>query len=44
MIAILSILISRFKIEVLDEPQFADETDEQRKTRVMIAKFGLTLT
>jgi len=44
LIAMLTILISRFKVEVLDEPQFAGETFEQRKTRVLATIFGLTVT
>lgn len=43
-IAILTILISRYKIEVKEEPQFAGETFEERKARILACKPGLTLT
>ena len=39
----LTILVSRYKVEVLEEPQFAGETFEERKARVLATKFGLTL-
>lgn len=37
-------LISRYKVEVKEEPEFAHETFEERKERVLKAKGGLTLT
>jgi len=37
-------LVRRYRIIVKDEPQFAGETFEQRKERVLRAKNGLTLT
>lgn len=40
----LTMLISRYKIEVKDEPQFAQESFEERKARVLAVKFGITLT
>ncbi|KAF5322602.1 hypothetical protein D9619_001346 [Psilocybe cf. subviscida] len=43
-IAILTVLVRNFKITVTDEPQFANETFDQRKARVLEAKAGLTLT
>ena len=43
-VAVLSILVSQFKITVKEEPQFATETFEQRKTRVLTARVGLTTT
>ncbi|KAI0705838.1 cytochrome P450, partial [Cytidiella melzeri] len=43
-IAILTMLVSRYKIEVKEEPQFARETFEERKERVLKARPGLTLT
>ncbi|KAI0705841.1 cytochrome P450 [Cytidiella melzeri] len=43
-IAILTMLVSRYKIEVKEEPQFAGETFKQRKERILRAKPGLTLT
>ncbi|KAG2012015.1 614/534 cytochrome P450 [Coprinopsis cinerea AmutBmut pab1-1] len=38
------LFIRRYKISVKEEPQFAHETFEQRKERVMRCKPGLTLT
>ncbi len=43
-IAIMTMLVSQYKIEVMDEPEFAAETFEERKARVLQAKQGLTLT
>ncbi|KAI0093992.1 614/534 cytochrome P450, partial [Irpex rosettiformis] len=43
-VAILAMLVSRYKIEVKDEPQFAGETFEQRQERVLRARPGVTLT
>ncbi|KDQ58619.1 hypothetical protein JAAARDRAFT_176655 [Jaapia argillacea MUCL 33604] len=43
-IAILTMLVSKYKIEVKEEPEFAGETFEERKTRLLAAKPGLTLT
>ncbi|KAG2343125.1 cytochrome P450 [Suillus weaverae] len=41
--AVLTILISRYVISIKDEPQFAGETYEQRKARVLNAQSILTL-
>lgn len=41
--AVLTILISQFIISIKDEPQFASETYEQRKARVLDARAMLTL-
>jgi hypothetical protein len=43
-VAALSILISQYKLTVKEEPQFATETFEERKTRVLAARAGLTTT
>ncbi|KAF5321118.1 hypothetical protein D9619_001344 [Psilocybe cf. subviscida] len=43
-IAILTTLARNFKITVKAEPQFAIETFDQRKARVLDARAGLTLT
>ena len=43
-IAILSMLVSRYEIHVKEEPQFAHETFEERKTRLLAARPGVTLT
>ena len=42
-IAILVMLISRYKIELPDEPEFAGETFEEKKKRLFAATQGLTL-
>ncbi|KAG2359627.1 cytochrome P450 [Suillus spraguei] len=41
--AVLTILISQYTISIKDEPQFAGETYEQRKARVLYAQSILTL-
>ncbi|RDB24803.1 hypothetical protein Hypma_007792 [Hypsizygus marmoreus] len=43
-IAILTMLVSRYKIEIKEEPEFARETFEQKKSRVLNARAGLTVT
>ena len=43
-IAALTMLVSQFKINVKDEPQFAGETFEQRKTRLLKCWNWATLT
>jgi len=43
-IAILTMLVSRYKIEVKEERQFSAETFEQRKERILASRPGLTLT
>lgn len=43
-IAILTMLVSRYKIEVKEEPEFAGETFDERKTRILQAKRGITTT
>ncbi|KAF9075519.1 cytochrome P450 [Rhodocollybia butyracea] len=43
-VAILTLLVSRYKIEVKDEPQFARETFEERKARVLASNPGITMT
>ena len=42
--AILALLISRYKVSIKEEPQFAGETFEQRKERILRARPGVTLT
>lgn len=37
-IAVLSVIILHYRITVLDEPQYAHETTEERKMRVMTAE------
>jgi hypothetical protein len=41
---VLSLFVTRYKIEIKEEPQFAGETFEQRKARVLRTQDGLTLT
>ncbi|TFK73973.1 cytochrome P450 [Pluteus cervinus] len=43
-IAILTMLVARYKIEVKEEPQFVGETFEERKARILTTRPGLTLT
>ncbi|KAJ6462196.1 cytochrome P450 [Mycena sanguinolenta] len=43
-IAILTMLMSQYKVTVKEEPQFAGETFEERKTRVLNSNPGLTMT
>ena len=43
-VAILTMLMSRYKVAIKEEPEFANETFEERKTRILNAKPGLTLT
>jgi hypothetical protein len=37
-------LVSRYKIEVKEEPQFAAETFEERKARILAGKIAITQT
>ena len=43
LIAALSVIILQYKITVLDEPQFAHETAENRKTRVLAPQVPVLL-
>ena len=43
-IAVLTLTILRYKVTVKEEPQFAGETFEQRKERVLHSKNMVTLT
>ena len=43
-IAILTMLMSRYKVAIKEEPEYAHETFEERKARILNAKPGLTLT
>ena len=43
-IAILTVLVSQYKIAIKEEPEFAGETFEERKSRVLSVTAGLTLT
>jgi len=42
-IAILTMLVSQYKLSVKEEPQFAHETFEERKARIIAARQGLTI-
>jgi hypothetical protein len=42
-IVILTMLVMRYKIQVKEEPQFAGETFEQRKARVLANEEKLTV-
>ena len=43
-IAVLAMLVSHYRITIKEEPQFAGETFEERKSRILSARLGLTLT
>ena len=43
-IAVLAMLVSQYKITIEEEPRFAGETFEERKSRILSAQHGLTLT
>ena len=43
-IAVLTMLVTRYKVEVKEEPQFASETFEERKARILASHTGLTNT
>ena len=43
-IAIMTMLISKYKIEVKEEPEFAGETFEERYARITAFDQGLTTT
>jgi hypothetical protein len=43
-IAIMTMLVSRYKIEVKEEPEFAGETFEERYARITAFDPGLTTT
>ncbi|KAL0575905.1 hypothetical protein V5O48_006078 [Marasmius crinis-equi] len=43
-IAILTMLVSRYKITLKEEPQFAGETMEEKRARVFATKPGLTIS
>ena len=40
----MTMLVSRYKIEVKEEPEFIGETFEERKERILRLRGGLTLT
>ena len=42
-IAVLSVIILHYKVTVLDEPQYAHETAEERKMRVLAPQFHLAI-
>ncbi|KAH9962838.1 cytochrome P450 [Russula dissimulans] len=43
-IAVMAMLVSRYKIEIKEEPEFAGETFEERYARITASKQGLTTT
>jgi hypothetical protein len=43
-IAVLTMTILRYKVTIKEEPQFAGETFEQRKERILLTKNMVTLT
>ena len=44
MIVVITMVLQKYKITVKEEPQFANETFEQKKERVLKTKIGITLT
>jgi hypothetical protein len=42
-VAVLTLMVSRYKIELVDEPQFAHETWEQKRARLTAARMDLGL-
>ncbi|CDO70499.1 hypothetical protein BN946_scf184569.g42 [Trametes cinnabarina] len=42
-IAVLTLVVSRYRVEVRDEPQFAGESFAQRKARLLKSKLSVTL-
>ena len=40
----MTMLVSRYKIEIKEEPEFASETFEERYARITAFKGGLTTT
>ncbi|PPR07140.1 hypothetical protein CVT24_010511 [Panaeolus cyanescens] len=43
-IAALTLFILKYEVTIKEEPQFANETFEERKARVMASDFGISLT
>ena len=43
-ILIVTMFMARYKVEVKEEPQFANETFEERKARILASHTGLTNT
>jgi hypothetical protein len=43
-IAIMTMLVSKYKIEIKEEPEFAGETFEERYARITAFDLGLTTT
>ena len=42
-VAVLALIISKYKVEVKDEPQFLGETFDQRKARLLKSQHSLTV-
>ena len=40
----LTMLVSQYKITIKEEPKFAGETFEERKSRILSVRAGLTLS
>ena len=43
-IAVMTMMVSKYKIEIKEEPEFAGETFEERYARITAFKDGLTTT
>ena len=42
-VAVLALIISKYRVEVKEEPQFAGETFQQRKERLLKSQYSLTI-
>lgn len=43
-VAVLTMIVRNYRVGVLDEPQFAGESEEQRRERVLRSKSGVSST
>lgn len=41
-VAVVTMLVSKYKIEIKEEPQFAGETFEERYARITASEHGIT--
>lgn len=42
--AVLTMIVLNYRVSILDEPQFKNETEEQRRVRVLKSKSGVSTT
>ncbi|PSR76587.1 hypothetical protein PHLCEN_2v8345 [Hermanssonia centrifuga] len=43
-VAVIAMIVSRYKIDIKEDPKFAHETADQRRRRVLRSKPGLSMT